>query len=247
MLPGFYSAATGMTVSSRHHEVTAQNLAFLHHPGYRREVVVQETFESQYDLVRQNPQAPESLGVGELSTVVDFEPGTLHATGRKLDVALQGEGFFVVQGPEGPLYTRNGVFQVGLDQALVTSDGLPVQGNGGPITLPPDASTESLLIADDGTITHGGLPVGKLDVVQFGDLSRLERKGASLFQAPEDMRPEPAQKTVVVQGMRESSNVQAVHELVSLISASRHYEGSQRALQAMGESIERHINVRGGN
>jgi flagellar basal body rod protein FlgG len=246
MLPGFYSAATGMDVSARRHEATAQNLAYMHQAGYRRAVVVQETFESQFNVVRQNPLGNESLGVGELKTETDFSPGTLHSTGRSLDFALQGEGFFVVEGPAGPLYTRNGVFQIGENGSLVTVDGLAVKGSGGPLTVPPGVSSEEVELGVDGTLTAAGTILGKFDIVRFDEPAQLQRAGISLFEAPDDLRAEPADANVV-QGMRENSNVQAVHELIALISGSRHYEAAQRAMQTLGKSIERHINAPGGN
>jgi flagellar basal-body rod protein FlgF len=245
MLTSLYSAAAGMDASTARHEVTSRNLAHMQHPGYRRLLVRQHDFREAL----QAQESPESgsPGVAQgLEIYTDFTPGPMDTTGRKLDVAIQGEGFFAVQGPNGPLYTRNGAFQLNENGELVTADGLLVEGKGGSLTIPATASVETLSIGADGSLSVDGQQIGALEVVRFADPQRLEAAGVSLYGAPPDMPAEPVD-AVVVQGARERSNVSAIDELVSLIAASRHYEAAQRALQTVSQSVERHTNLQGGN
>jgi flagellar basal body rod protein FlgG len=166
----------------------------------------------------------------------DFTPGPTAQTGRSLDVALGGEGFFEVSGPEGPLYTRNGAFFLNAQRQLTNSDGMLIQGEGGPLAIPEDASAEAIHIAQDGTVSVNNAAVGKLKITNFANPAQLERKGNTLFAAPPGVVGTPA-NVMVMQGAREMSNVSAVGEMVRMIWASRHYEAAQRALRTLDQAI----------
>jgi flagellar basal body rod protein FlgG len=240
MLVGLYSAATGLNASERLHEVVAENLAHVSVPGYRANVLSFQTFESAMPASTEQP-APEGYGtlVEELTT--DFSPGPVAHTGRTLDVAIGGEGFFVVQGPDGPLYTRNGVFFSSSNGRLVTADGLAVEGVGGPITLPAGTSPSEVGIGADGTVSLRGTAVGRLRIVRFEDNAALVRAGTTLFQAPGGVEPETA-NTSVMQGSRELANVSAVNELVRMIVGLRHYEAAQTALTTLDQAVGNNTN-----
>src|SRR5438034_1110396 len=109
MIQGFYSAASALDVASRNHEIVAQNLAHANMPGYRRRTIAFESFEqalsAAYPYATRTTTSPQ---VSRVRTV--FDPGNFQATDSQLDLAIQGDGFFTLQGPKGPLYTRNGVF-----------------------------------------------------------------------------------------------------------------------------------------
>lgn len=244
MLTSLYSAASGMEAGMYRHEVASRNLAHLQHPGFRRVIVRQHDFQTSFSEQTQSASGDEESPEG-LQIITDFTPGAIEATGNKLDVAISGKGFFTVQGPHGPLYTRNGVFQLNAEGVLVNGDGLPIEGDGGPITVPPHVPLNDLHISADGKLSVGRLKLGKLAIVDFSDTSKLESAGVSLFSAPPEIEAEPID-AVVRQGARERANVHAVDELVSIISASRHYEAAQKALQAVTSAVERHTNLQGG-
>ncbi len=237
MLNGLYSAASAMDSASRRHEVVAQNLAYADHPGYRRRVTHEATFESVMEEADRSQVERESLGAGEPVTRVDFSPGSLQQTGRALDLAIAGDAFFVVEGPEGALYTRSGAFTLDPDGTLTTVDGLPVRGGGGPITLPPDISIEQLTITSEGQLMVGQQEIGRLETARFDEPELLTSAGVSLFAAPPDLTPLPGDSTIV-QGAREGSNVSPILEMVRMIDGMRQYEAASRALQAIARAIE---------
>ena len=240
MLNGLYSAATAMDSATGRHEVIAHNLAYADHLGYRRRVQPEGTFELVFDQAQQAQFTRESLGTEQQGTHIDFTPGAFQQTGRSLDLALQGDGFFVIEGPDGPLYTRNGVFQINPEGTLVTVDGLPVRGSGGEITLAADASSEELTITRDGHILQGEQEVGRLETARFDRPDLLTPAGVSLFQAPNDLEPLPGED-VILQGVRERSNVSPVMEMVRMIDGMRQYEAASRAIQTITRAIEQNV------
>ncbi len=243
MLNGLYSAATAMDSASHRHEVVAQNLAYADHPGYRRRVTLDATFESVLDESEQTRFARESLGTTHHATHVDFSPGGLQQTGRPLDLAIEGDAFFVVEGPEGPLYTRSGAFALDTAGTIITVDGLPVRGEGGPMTLPPDTAIQQLTITPEGRLMVGGQEVGRLETARFDRADLLTRAGVSLFEAPSELTPLPGDSTIV-QGARERSNVSPVLEMVRMIDGMRQYEAASRALQTIARAIEQNVSPR---
>jgi flagellar basal body rod protein FlgG len=223
-----------MRAAERNHEIIATNLANAGLPGYRRQVPSVESFG---DILLATGDGQPQMGLAMQASVAqsDFTPGQLVHTGRPLDVALRGDGFFVLQGPRGPVYTRNGVFQLNGSGELQTMAGLPVRGAGGPITIPPDA--KDIVIRSDGSVVAGSGEVGRLELAHFQDPRQLVRVGESLFHAPAGVRPESG-STTVEQHYREMSNVSVVDEMVQMIAGMRHYEASQRALRTISESIQ---------
>lgn len=223
MIRGLYSATAGMLATSQQQDVTAHNLTHAVKPGYRREVLRFESVGGEDDLLGPSVQ---------LHT--DVTPGATEHTGNRLDVALTGPGFFRVEGPNGSLFTRNGVFQLNGQGQLVTMEGLAVSGTTGPVRLPIE--TSNIEILDNGTVLADGLEVDQLSVETFADPSALPRVGTSYFAPPPGVTPtkvEPA----VQQGYREASNTTVVHEMVQMISGLRQFEATQRALRSISDSI----------
>jgi flagellar basal-body rod protein FlgF len=238
MLTGLYSAGSAMEAASKRHDVVAQNLANAQMPGYRRLGTMHVSRESQFaDHLRELVQF-EIQGVNAETICTDFTPGPLQRTDNPLDLAIQGEGFFVIEGPQGPLYTRNGSFQLDASGMLMTADQLPVAGQ---ITLPPGTSLSEVQVATDGTIYAGAIQVGKIEIVTFPDLQKLQPVGASIYAAPPDLPAMPA-SGMILQNMREASNVSPIHELVELIAAQRQHEAAQRSMNAISEAVGRYIN-----
>lgn len=244
MLAGLYSAATGMNAAAEQHEIIARNLAHASVPGYRREIMVSQTFEAALNSELPPPSGHEAWGVQTLESVTDFGQGPLQRTEQPLDVALDGPGFFTVMGPNDiPLYTRNGGFQRSETGELVTAEGFRVQGSNGPITIPPNVALNQITIGLDGSVRGNKTEFGKLEIVEFLEPEKLRPVGATMFQA-EDLETEPSTARVI-QGARELSNVSAVEELIAMLVGMRHYEASQRALRTISDAVGQNTNPQG--
>lgn len=177
---------------------------------------------------------------------LDLRQGDLVPTGRGTDVALQGEGFFVVQDAGGnEFYTRAGGFTLDDQHRLVTEQGYLVQGSGGEVVI----DGGDFGIAEDGAVSVGGTSSGKLRVVTFADPQRLEHRGDGLMKAPEDMAATDiaANTTTVAQGFLEHSNVDPVQTLVAMIEAQRAFEVAGKVLQTNDELLGKSTNTLGRN
>ncbi len=245
MIPGLYSAATAMDVTDRRQEVVAENLANLQTPGYRRRVLSQASFDSVIAPM-QSPKdgvySSKLLGAHTGDTKFDFTQGHFEETGVKLHAALNGDGFFTIQGPNGPLYTRSGAFHSDPQGTIVNIDGLPVMGTNGPLTLPAGASSSQVEITRDGNFYVGELRVGQLQLVNFADKNVLQPEGASLFSAPAGVAT-TSTEAEVIQGRLEMANTSSVDQLVNLIEISRHRDAAQRALTTIADSIKKRIGM----
>jgi flagellar basal-body rod protein FlgF len=176
----------------------------------------------------------------DLSHALDPRPGPVQPSGRDADVAIMGRGYFEVETPEGPRYTRNGSFVLNADRELSTPDGRRVAGDGGPLRI----EGKDFSIASDGTVTVDGAQVGRLKLVDFADPSKLEHVGNSLLRAPADLAPQPvpAEETVVAQGHVEGSNVNPIDTLVAMIEAQRAFETQSKVLQTENELLGKSVN-----
>ena len=234
MLRGLYSLASAMDVSSANHEVVAENLAHVNSPGYRRQGLQFESFDAQTTGVSgplPNERVSRVRGAGNYT---QFDSGPMQQTGNPLDVALSGNGFFVLQGPQGQLYSRNGVLELGPGGQLRTRSGLPVLAGGSPVTIPENAT--NIQIARDGTISVDNNPLAKLDVVTIDRPESLRRAGDTTIQGG---NPQPAAPGTVnvEQGFREGSNVNVVTEMVTMMLGMRHYEAAEKTLKAISDAI----------
>ncbi len=268
MLSGLYNAAQGMVFAGKRHEVSSENIAHSHMPGYRRKVLNQTEFgkyleANQRAAISDGTQAGAASAAGQpgslssngaqqttsptaqfdlLDIASDFSTGPMQQTGRPLDIAIEGDGFFVVEGPGGPLYTRNGSFHADALGRIVTVDNLPLQGTTGALTLPADASSESITILNDGQIFADQTSVGQLRIVSVQNPQDLIQMGETLYAATASSGIEDAD-VKLSQGMLEASNVTAVAELVNLIVATRQYEAAQKTLTAIDTAIRNRIDL----
>jgi flagellar basal body rod protein FlgG len=168
---------------------------------------------------------------------VDHAQGTLHNTGNPLDLALSGKGFFAVNGPAGPLYTRNGNFRLAGDGRLVTGDGFAVRDQQGkPLTIAGKLPVE---VSTDGTITQDGNVIGKLEIVDFGSTAGLSKQGANYFRVTDPTQKPTTAPTAVEQGSLEASNTGSAESAVRLVSVMRQFEMLQRAV-ALGGEMNKH-------
>jgi flagellar basal-body rod protein FlgF len=242
MIRGLYSAATAMDALEQNQDVAAQNLANAAVPGYRRRGVSFETIDAEPTPAPPAGASANILGTRASAVYTDFEAGSLQPTGNPLDVAIRGNSFFVLDGPNGPLYTRNGGLELTGSGELRSKDGYPVAGTSGRITIPPTTST--ITINENGTVVADNTPVGQLRLASFKDQKALVPVGDTLFEAPAGVQPE-AGTGVVQQGFREGSNVQIVNEMVSMIAGMRQYEAAQRAFRAISDAIQQQTRGQG--
>jgi flagellar basal-body rod protein FlgF len=235
MVRGMYSAASALVVASEQQDVVAYNLANSTATGYRQRGLVFESFDRV--LGRTAEPTGDIVGARTVQAYHDFRPGPLQLTGAPYDLALgDNDRFFVLTGPNGPIFTRNGTFSRSSQGRLVSPGGYALQGdNGNPLTFPPDATQIS--IASDGSVTADGQPIGNVRVVRFTDMQQLTAAGPTLYTAPPaaGLTPAPGR---VLQGYREGSNVQPADAMVRLIIGQRYYDAAQRSLRAISESIQ---------
>lgn len=236
MLAGLYSAATAMAGTALNQDIVAENLANANVPGYRRRSMAASTFQGTLEQAAGADSDNRLWGTRVSAVYDDPAPGPLEATGNPLDIAAIGNTFFVLDGPNGPVYTRNGTFRLNREGQLESSSGLKVRGEGGAITIPPE--TSKINITRDGSVTADGEQVGQLALVQIPSLAGMRRVGTTLFEGEVagGGKPEPGE-ALCEQGFREGSNVQVVQEMVAMITGMRHYEAAQRALRGLSDAL----------
>jgi len=159
---------------------------------------------------------------------IDYTQGVLHQTSNPLDAALDGSGFFSVNGPNGTLYTRNGSFRVNASGVLVSSDGYPLRTVAG-ATVQLN-SQNPIKIDADGTVEQDGQAVGQLAVLDFADHAAINKQGLNYFVNVDPKLAPQASTAVVHQGHLEDSNVAAPELAVRLISVMRQFESLQKAV-----------------
>jgi len=203
-------------------DVIANNLANVSTPGFKRESV---KFE---EMVQNVKPAEDQKGTQTLSFVRDagvsrdLSDGSIQTTGAPFDLAINGKGYFTIQTAAGQRYTRNGHFTLNADGIVVTEQGDPVLGDGGPVTVTVDDGDVSF--GPDGTISGKQGQMGKLQLVNFANERAMTKRGASLYSTSQ--APLPATDATIKQGMLESSNVQPIVEISRMIEVMRSYEAT---------------------
>lgn len=222
---GYYAACAGLRAQSQALELVANNLANLNTGGYRGQ---EPTFRSLLATATDSAN-PLNHAINDFSAIggsrVDRSPGNLERTGNPMDLAIEGPGFFAIETSNGVLYTRQGGFRVSPEGKLITSQGDAVLGTAGPIAVPRG----TVSVSPDGTLSAEGAVFGQVRVVEFPSDTPLKVVGSARFAAP-DGSAQPAPDTYVRQGMLESSNVNPMTAVVTLVAVQRHAEMLQRAL-----------------
>jgi len=178
----------------------------------------------------QSGSAGSSASLPQVKTQwTDFSQGTLQATGNPLDLALAGKGFFTVNGPNGPLYTRNGSFQLSASGELTTTEGYRVAtADNKTIQAQPQGQ---ITVGTDGTVAQNGQILGQVAVVDFQDPTVLGKLGANYFvNTSKTAKPAPAADTAVKQAQIEGSNVSPADSAVHLVGIMRQFEMLQKAI-----------------
>ena len=205
---------------TRQMDVVANNLANINTTGFKAQSILFEEYVNPVARDEGFRRGDQELSfTQDWATVPYMAPGAIVQTGNLLDLALNGDGFFVVDTPNGERWTRSGAFQIDGDGTLVDLAGNPVLSDGGPVGFEP-GETE-FTIADNGAILTPTGSKGQLRLVEFDDPNVLAREGDNLFSGGE---PQPATETRVIQGAVERSNVSGVTEMAEMIRVSRAYQ-----------------------
>ncbi|HNS20148.1 MAG TPA: flagellar hook basal-body protein [Sedimentisphaerales bacterium] len=221
-------------------DVIAHNVANVSTAGFKRRC-------NSFTQVLAAQEAAQGEGEGkqgESQGLFDFSQGSLVQTARTLDFALHGDGFFVIETPAGPEFTRHGVFTTNQNGQIVDTAGRLVAGTAGPLILPPEADITDLSVSDSGLVVAGQTTIGQLRIVDFpGERDKLVPVGQNCFKTPEDVDPVEATDVVVKQGYQEASNVKLIDELVNMILVSRMYESNMRLVSVKRESTTAALGV----
>lgn len=256
MMRSLWVSKSGMEAQQTQLDHISQNLANSGTNGYKQSHAIFE--DLMYQSLRQSgansseqTQLPTGLQVGlgvrAVATSRQFTQGTLTQTSNNLDLAIQGKGFFQITMPDGTTgYTRDGAFQMDAQGQLVTNNGYLVQPG---ITVPANAT--NVTIAQDGTVT-ATMPgqvqpqnLGQIQLASFVNPAGLEPKGQNLFaETPASGAPQTGAPTVqgmgtLSQGFVESSNVNVVQELVTMIQTQRAYELNSKAIQTSDQMLQK--------
>ena len=223
---------------------TAHNLSAASVPGFKKTIgAVEAQPAGTLPSMTGTAHAPSQPGrLPDAAPTISYQAGALAQSGNPLDFALKGEGFFSLQMPEGQtLYTRNGSFHVDAEGQLVNALGYPVLSGGREISVDPALGPVTAM--PDGTLRQGEVEIGQLELTKFGRPDLLSQTtGGFLQSGTMDAGAEPAEDASVIQGFTEHSNVNPVHEMVSLITISRAYEVNEKVLSAyddrLGKTIE---------
>ncbi|MGL4986853.1 MAG: flagellar basal-body rod protein FlgF [Treponemataceae bacterium] len=248
MVRGWYTGASGMNAQQNRLDVISNNLANVDTTGYKRDVAVSKNF-SELLLRRMNDDGvykipfgsadaspiigKVGLGVETNESFTIHEQGSFKQTSNNPDMALQGEGFFAVNTPQGERYTRNGNFLVGREGILETKEGLPVLGENGLIFV----DDRDFKVNIDGiiTFTDTGEVADRLKLVRFDNERYLQKQGSSLYGATETSGEafiaEDNLRPGIIQGYVETANVNVVTEMVQMIEVNRAYEANQKSIQ----------------
>jgi flagellar basal-body rod protein FlgF len=228
----------------REFDIITHNLANVSTTGYKR---ICNKFSKSLDsneLNQVEAGTKTNSSSSPLSSTLDFSQGNIVETGRTLDLALDGKGFFVVETPNGPLYSRNGIFHINQNGQIVNSSGYIVAGQAGPITIPSDIGPSELNVSTDGTISARDTAIGKLKIVDFKDNeNKLTPAGANCYKISEDIQPITVENIVVKQGYQEASNVKLIDELVDMIMVCRLYEANMKIVSSQGDTSSSLIGV----
>ena len=261
MWRGLYIAASGMITETKHTDMIANNLANASTTGYKRDDMAIREFEpmllrrindnsadtkvTSFKGFRVDGQRAPRVGTLGLGSAVDeiatdHLQGAMQTTGNTYDLAISGQGYFVIDTPDGPRYTRDGGFYRSATGQLQNMRGQAVLSSSGrPITIP--ASAQRVNITSDGRIYADGAQLAQLGFVQFDGRNAVIKQGDNLYRPQEGAQPQQATGTIE-QGMLEMSNTSVVTEMVELINNYRVYEAGSKVVQTQDTLLDKAVN-----
>lgn len=261
---GVYTALSGAIAQSQRLDTIANNIANVNTPGFKKDKQVFEeylTANEKPPALMNVPKVPASIEsfydmqggdksfVDTRGTFTDYSQGSLKPTGNRMDVAIEGRGFFEVATPQGVRFQRAGNFTLDGDGKLVTKDGFPVlksEGSDPATRVIRVGGQGEITINDSGEVFEGTQSLGKLSIIDVKNPDHLQKFGHSLYGIKTNANPEIINVTSgVKQGFLELSNVNIVQEMTDMISANRVFESTQKAISAYDSMAEKLVNVVG--
>lgn len=241
MIKGMYTSASGMIPRVQQQEVIANNIANATTPGFKKDgLFIRELSKAERKTIRKAADWQKPMVT---RTFVSQNPGTFDKTDNPLDFAIEGDGFFRLQAPDGStVLTRSGTFQVTSDGFLVYPGGYQLMGESGPLQV----GDGTITLAQTGEIEVNGAIVGRVVPVDVADFNKLQKIGSSLFAVPQGEEVTPVAQPNVQQGYLEASNVDVIKEMVDMIASYRAYEANAKSLQTQDSSLDHLFNKVGG-
>ena len=241
MLNSMFVSMNGKYVLQRKMETITNNIANSSTAGFKASRPAFKISVEETEMEKENRLLLPNTRISELEQHTDFSEAPLAETGNRFDLAIQGDGFFVVRSKDGNTrYTRNGQFTLDQDKKLVTMDGSTVMGRGGEITL----DGKEIVVQDDGTIYVDKQQSDTVKVVTFENKAALRHAGRSSFvnEDPDATETIPTKFTVKA-GCYESSNVNIMIEMVDMMSVMRAYETYTKIDQALNDQMTKLLDI----
>lgn len=237
---GLWMSAAGLATEVHRQDIIANNVANAETAGFKADkafTIERPAPEQPFGPGSSPDQLLTRLGGGVLAndTWTDFSAGGL-VDGGDLDLALEGDGFFEVEGPSGPLYTRNGKLRLDPQGNLVTAEGYAVAWEGRAGTFDP--AGDAPLVSTDGRVSQGAQQIGRLSLVSFPAQDQLTLTRDGYFLAGPELRRD-ASTALVHQGALEGSNANGVSELISMVTVQRSHEMAANILRQVDQSYRR--------
>ncbi len=245
MIKGLYSAVSALVMNANRQQAISHNIANMQTPGFKQLLTTAGEFmpdQAVYTNGNLNANKISYVGTLGLGTqigqeYVDFEQSALQSTDNPLDLALDGDGFFTVQTPDGNRYTRDGRFLRDSDNTLVTVDGYQVLDDAGQLIELPDGDVS---VSTEGVISVNGEEVATLGIGIFADpRDELQHTEGNLFTGPDASTDEGTPR--VAQGYLESSNTNPSQLMTQLVEVARSYEAAQKLVQNQDELLGKSI------
>ena len=233
-----YIGLSRQMILRREMEIIANNIANMDTNGFKVESMIQKTDPSEPAVTLGGPRPVKFVAPDGVAR--DFGQGVLTRTGWELDMAIEGKGFFQVQTPQGPRFTRDGRFTTDTTGRLVTQGGHAVlDASGGEIIINPEKG--QVAVAADGSMSQGNEAVGKVGVYTFTNPGALEKAGDNLFRNGSNLAANPAAESKLRQGFLEGSNVRPVLEITRMVEVSRAYESTTKMMESEAELSRRSV------
>ena len=255
MIKGLYTSAAGMLPLAYRQDLIANNLANVNTSGYKQdrafvhELINADLYLNEYGIASTG-QPPRLINVmppayraavGDASQVIvhqtDFTRGKIEVTGNDLNLAIDGDGFFTVDTPQGVQYTRSGYFSINADGELVTADGYTALGEAGPINV----QGGKLSVQNNGNVLVNGEIRGSLRITDFDKPYRMTKTADNLFISEAGDAGQAAEDFLIKQGVLEQANSHPIDQMVKMIELLRLFELNQRVIRYQDETLQQAV------
>ena len=246
MIRSFYIAGTAMATQADRMDVLTNNITNVDTTGYKKDMLISRSFSDvlmerlndPYVISATNQIGLQNNGIHIDEVVTDFSQSGFEETARPSDLALEGSGFFVIETPQGQMYTRDGNFFVDDQGDLVTSDGYYVAGTNGRINV----GAADFAINAAGEVIVDGQVKNTVRIASFDDLTGLRKNADNLYTNYTNQPVRTPADTAVKQGFLETSNVDTAEEMVRMMELTRSFSFNQRVLTMIDQSLEKTVN-----